>query len=190
VRLEGGLLDGGRLEGVPAGDVLACLVGVHRALAALGDRTVDDTLRTQVEEQVAALAMRGRRLEDLADLPHEQLSARWADEELPALVDGLGRLLSAARAPALLAKPVETALCAALERMLFDELRPMIAARGWFDVVIVRPLSTAFDPACHQVVERRAWAGHDGVVIEVMRMGRRRLDTGALLEPALVVVAG
>ena len=169
---------------VAGGDILAVLVRLHGTLQA-----APAALKPLVDDEAAALAARGRRLEDVAHEEHDALTAHWADLELAPLVDGLGRLLSTLRAEER-ADEAATALADAVDRGLYEELRPVCTARGWFDLVVVRPRETAFDPACHRVVDRRPWPAHDGVVLEIVRMGRRAVTTGALLEPALVVVAG
>ena len=174
------------LEALPAGDVLGCLVRLHRGLTAALPALGVPAVRVLAEEYVAALAIRGRRLEDLARESDEVVTAAWAEGELPPVIDAAGRLLSAARE-----QGGDDALATLLERALYEELRPVCVRRGWFDLVIVRPLSTRFDPACHQVVERRPSPNdEDGVVLALVRMGRRSVETGALIDPALVVVAG
>ena len=75
-----------------------------------------------------------------------------------------------------------------VREVLYEHLAGLCQARGWFLLEEVMPWETPFNAQVHKAVGARDEAGQAGVVVELQRVGRRSVETGALVEPAQVIV--
>ena len=180
-----------RLRGMQGGDVLGLLLRVFHGLLGARPAAAASGLQEGLEVLIATYRERGQRLEESLDVEDgDGLDAQspWVREDFVRLLDEVGRYLSVCAEAERQGAPSAEVMARFIREVLYEHLATLAHRRGWFLLEEVIPGQTEFNAAVHKAVGAKNVAGQVGLVIELVRVGRRAIDTGVVLEAANVVV--
>ena len=168
--------------------VARALAELSRKAAGIADGFQDPTVRLQcIRVLTEELPPRLERLAVALHAPEPDMVADWVEPDLLPILNGVSELYSlAVRESRRNASARPTA--ALLRDVLYGELSAACSAAGWFDLQVVDPYETDFDPAEHFAIGSEQAPSASGKVVDVRQVGRRSCRDGMALAPAHVVV--
>ncbi len=173
--------------------VLACQLLQEASVGLMG------TLARDAKTEIDGIQMRGMRLEgillddDENGLPRTDkvlasAIASWIHQDLQPVLDGMARLLSRSMRGQRAQEMGAAQIASAVQKSLLQLIAEACVSEGWLRPIAAVPWHTTFDPTIHRSVATERIAGMSDLVVDLVRVGRRKID-GTLIEPAHVVVA-
>lgn len=149
----------------------------------------DESTAALLQQELGqSVAERLQRLQGLRADGYPSQTREWVELDLVPTIDALGRFLSAAAAEQRLGSDDAAMAYDALYEAIFVQLHGACVRKGWFGIAAIRPYETDFDPRIHLAVGNRVEHGASNRILEIRRVGRVDVRSGAALFHAHVVV--
>lgn len=180
------------LDGLPLGqhgELVSALVGFYRSAEAIANGFADFTsrglcLRIGRDELMPRL----ERFAEWRDAPEQDIYTAWVEPDLLPILNGVSELYSRAIRECRGGNASARQTVAWLHHLLYRDLSMGCSDGGWFDVQLVVPYETDFDPVLHHAIGTEEATDSSQKIVDVRRVGRLEHPGGAVVAPAHVVV--